>query len=155
MAKKGKSKSVKQQRLMGMAYAWAKGEMKDASPQVKFIAKSFLDSDKGKRKGLKNLKSFASTKHTGLPEKVKESFKIMRFGQLQESSNTNDVLEQLHGLNNTEINRLVDELVGSSNKSDRQDAVEEIMFTLDDINLSGQLYNEIHDKLNIYLQQQK
>lgn len=70
------STSKKQQRLMGMAYAHAKGEMKDASPEVKKLAKSFMK--KGKRKGLKKLKDFASTKHDNLPEKVSENH-IYRF----------------------------------------------------------------------------
>lgn len=59
------SQSVKQQRLMGMAYAFAKGEMKKAPKSVKAIAKSFLKA--GKRSGLKNLRDFAKTKHKGLP----------------------------------------------------------------------------------------
>lgn len=44
------SSSKKQQRLMGMAYAFAKGDMKDASKSVKDLAKSFI---KGKKKGTK------------------------------------------------------------------------------------------------------
>lgn len=72
------STSKKQQRLMGMAYAWVKGEMEDASPSVKKLAKSFLK--KGKRKGLKKLRDFAKTKHQGLPEKVSENH-ISRFDE--------------------------------------------------------------------------
>lgn len=78
------SSSKKQQRLMGMAYAWTKGDMKDASKSVKDLAKSFI---KGKKKGtkayksnLKKLKDFASTKHVGLPEKVSECH-ILRFNE--------------------------------------------------------------------------
>lgn len=66
------SKSKKQQRLMGMAYAFAKGDMDNAPESVKKVAKSFL---KGKR-GLKKLKDFASTKHDGLKEN-----KILRFSE--------------------------------------------------------------------------
>ena len=62
------SKSKKQQRLMGMAYAYAKGEMKDAPKSIKNIAKSFTKKDK--KKGLKNLKHFATTKHKNLVDKV-------------------------------------------------------------------------------------
>jgi len=61
------SKSVAQQRLMGMAYALKKGELdpKDTSVEVKDLADSMT---------LKDLKDFASTKHKDLPErKVKES----------------------------------------------------------------------------------
>jgi hypothetical protein len=76
------SSSKKQQRLMGMAYAYAKGEMKDAPESVKNVAKSFMK--KGKRKGKKSLRDFAKTKHKGLPEKVKESFKhLVRFSDFR------------------------------------------------------------------------
>jgi hypothetical protein len=63
---------------MGMAYAWAKGEMEDASDSVKKLAKSFLK--KGKRKGLKKLRDFAKTKHNNLPEKISENH-ISRFDE--------------------------------------------------------------------------
>jgi len=76
------SKSKKQQRLMGMAYAYAKGDMKDASPSVKKLAKSF--TKKGKRKGIKNLRDFARTKHDGLPDRVSES-KILSFDEFKSS----------------------------------------------------------------------
>jgi hypothetical protein len=81
------SVSKKQQRLMGMAYAWAKGEMPGASKSVKDIANSFLKgSDKKKpakdsntyRRRLKKLRDFAATKHDNLPEKVSENH-ILRF----------------------------------------------------------------------------
>lgn len=61
------SKSKRQQRLMGMAYAYAKGDLPNASKAVKKIAKSFLKKDR--KTGLKNLRDFASTKHDGLKEK--------------------------------------------------------------------------------------
>ena len=44
---------------MGMVYAYKKGEMKDASDEVKKIAKGI---------SLKDVKKFASTKHKDLPE---------------------------------------------------------------------------------------
>jgi len=55
-----------QQRLMGMAYAYKKGELdsKDASQEVKDLADSMT---------LKQLKKFAATKHGGLPERVPEN----------------------------------------------------------------------------------
>ena len=60
------STSKSQQQLMGMAYSLKKGEMdpKEASQEVKDLADSMT---------LKQLKDFASTKHEGLPDKVKES----------------------------------------------------------------------------------
>lgn len=75
------SVSKSQQRLMGAAYAWAKGYKKDAPESIKKIAKSFLK--RGKRKGLKNLRDFASTKHKGLVDKVEKVSEnhILRFNE--------------------------------------------------------------------------
>lgn len=56
------SKSKKQQRFMGMVHAAQKGELKDASPEVKKAAENMKEKD---------AEDFASTKHKGLPEKVK------------------------------------------------------------------------------------
>ena len=55
------AESKSQQRLMGMVYAYLKGEMPDASDEVKKIASGI---------SLKDAKKFASTKHAKLPEKV-------------------------------------------------------------------------------------
>jgi hypothetical protein len=54
--------SQAQQKLMGMAYALKKGEMKpeDASQEVKDLADSMT---------LQQLKDYASTKHEGIPKK--------------------------------------------------------------------------------------
>jgi hypothetical protein len=57
-----KSKSKSQQRFMGMVHAAQKGELDDPSPEVEKAAKSMSDKD---------AEDFASTKHKGLPEKVK------------------------------------------------------------------------------------
>jgi len=80
-----KSKSKKQQRLMGAAYAYASGKNKDAPEIVKDVAKSFMK--KGKRKGEKSLRDFAKTKHKELPEKinnVKESLThLVRFSEFE------------------------------------------------------------------------
>ena len=58
-----KAVSQNQQQLAGMALAYLRGEMSDASEEVKKMAKM----------GEKKLRDFAKTKHEGLPEKVKES----------------------------------------------------------------------------------
>lgn len=58
------AKSKAQQKLMGMAYAYKKGETKDASPQVKKLAKNM---------SLQDLKDFAETDRDDLPEKTDES----------------------------------------------------------------------------------
>lgn len=58
-----------QQRLMGMAYAYKKGELdsKEASQEVKDLADSMT---------LVQLKKFAATKHEGLPETVPENIQV-------------------------------------------------------------------------------
>lgn len=60
------STSKAQQRLMGQAYAYKKGELKssEVSAEIKELADSMT---------LKQLKDFASTKHDGLPERVPEN----------------------------------------------------------------------------------
>ena len=56
------AKSKKQQKFMGMVHAAQKGDLKTPSPEVKIVAKSMKKKD---------TKDFASTKHKGLPNKVK------------------------------------------------------------------------------------
>jgi len=56
------AKSKAQQRFMGMVHAAQKGDMKNPSPEVEKAADSMSDKD---------AKDFASTKHKGLPNKVK------------------------------------------------------------------------------------
>ena len=76
--------SKSQQRLMGMVHAYKKGDLdlKDLSPSLANKIKSIADGTKRKTgdkrtktKGIsdKDAKHFASTKHKGLPEKVKEN----------------------------------------------------------------------------------
>jgi hypothetical protein len=75
------SVSKSQQRLMGQAYAYKKGDLKskDLNPEyaddIKDLAKSMTK---------KKLKDFASTKHDKLPNKVKES-RIMDFKTFNEN----------------------------------------------------------------------
>tara|TARA_A100001201_G_scaffold135809_1_gene124338 strand:- start:3662 stop:4333 length:672 start_codon:yes stop_codon:yes gene_type:complete len=57
------SKSKAQQRFMGMVHAYNKGEMPDAPASVKKVAKDMKKSD---------VKKYASTKHKGKPEKVRQ-----------------------------------------------------------------------------------
>ena len=60
------SKSQAQQRLMGMAWAIRKGELKkkDANPKAVELAKSKMKD--------KDMKAFASTKHKNLPDYIHE-----------------------------------------------------------------------------------
>ena len=59
------SKSKAQQKFMGAVYALKKGDIKpsDVTPAVRKVAKDMKKSD---------AKDFASTKHKGLPKKVKQ-----------------------------------------------------------------------------------
>jgi hypothetical protein len=57
------SVSKAQQRFMGMVHATQKGDMENPSPEVAKAADSMSDED---------AKDFASTKHKGLPNKVKK-----------------------------------------------------------------------------------
>jgi hypothetical protein len=57
------AKSKKQQKFMGMVHAAQKGELKNTSSEVEEVAKTMKKKD---------AKDFASTKHKGLPEKVKK-----------------------------------------------------------------------------------
>jgi len=69
-----KAESKSQQRLMGMVRAAQKGDLPNASDQVKGLAKSM---------GISDVKDFAKTKHDELPEKKeekKESVALDEFG---------------------------------------------------------------------------
>ena len=58
-----KAESEAQQKLMGMALAYKRGEMKDAPEKVKELAKSMSEKD---------LEDFAKTKHSEVPAKKEE-----------------------------------------------------------------------------------
>lgn len=62
-----KAVSKSQQRLMGMALAYKRGELDSASDEVKKLASSMSEKD---------LEDFAKTKHDNLPKKVEESLEI-------------------------------------------------------------------------------
>lgn len=85
------SVSKSQQRLMGQAYAYKTGELKSKDLNTKY-ADEIKDLAKSMTK--KQLKDFASTKHSKLPNKIKES-KIMNFESFNESNNL-DI--DIHGL---------------------------------------------------------
>ena len=59
------SKSKAQQRFMGLVHAYKKGEVKGSE-----VSKAVKDAAKSMKK--KSTKKYASTKHTDLPNKVKE-----------------------------------------------------------------------------------
>jgi hypothetical protein len=60
------AKSQQQQKIMGLALSYKRGEVpaSEVSDKVKELAKSMT---------IKDLEKYASTKHKGLPKKVKES----------------------------------------------------------------------------------
>ena len=67
------AKSVNQQQFFAMVPAKQKGELEDGSPAITKAAKSMKKKD---------VKDFASTKHKGLPKKVKNKEKVEEaFGQ--------------------------------------------------------------------------
>lgn len=61
-----KAVSKAQQRFFGMVHAYQKGEMPDASSEIKAVADSMTKKD---------VKDFAETKHKGLPNHVKKNKK--------------------------------------------------------------------------------
>jgi len=69
------STSKSQQRLMGVAYAVKNGDMQlsDVDAAYREEVKNLVDN-----MTLKQLKDFASTKHDGLPERVKEAVDLSR-----------------------------------------------------------------------------
>ena len=79
------SVSKSQQRLMGAVYAYKKGELKDASDTVKNIAKHISKKD---------AKDFASTKHKGLPKRVKKSKKESRIYNFDTFVNESYIVEK-------------------------------------------------------------
>lgn len=75
------SVSKSQQRLMGQAYAYKKGDLK-----AKDLNPKYADDIKKLSKSMskKKLKDFASTKHDNLPHKVEE--KVLDFKSFNESA---------------------------------------------------------------------
>lgn len=78
--------SKAQQRFMGMVHATQKGDMENASPEVIKAADSMSDKD---------AKDFASTKHKGLPNKVKNEsitkLKEIIKGMIDEMNTTGNI----------------------------------------------------------------
>lgn len=64
------AKSENQQQLMAMALRYKRGQMKNASPAVKAVAKNMSD---------KELEKYASTSTKGLPKKIKKEDVIKIF----------------------------------------------------------------------------
>jgi len=82
-----KSVSQAQQKMMGMALAYKRGEMPDASPEVKKMANSM---------SMKDLEDFAKTKHKGLPAK-KESVDLDEATDFRKGDTVHQVGSNLKG----------------------------------------------------------
>jgi hypothetical protein len=76
------AQSKAQQRFMGMVHAAQKGDMENPSPEVEKAADSMSDKD---------AKDFASTKHDGLPEKIKEMIR-----QIVRETMTNSTIDEMN-----------------------------------------------------------
>ena len=81
------STSKSQQRLFGWALACKRGEAKNCPANVKKLADSMTEDE---------LEDFASTKHEGLPEEVKEAIEIASQDLLESfSANVSFIAETL------------------------------------------------------------
>ena len=86
-----KAVSKSQQRLMGMALAYKRGETDDVSDEVKKVANSMSEKD---------LEDYASTKHKGKPEKVEEEIEL----------DEGKILDMIRGWSQSEIQKKVSAL---------------------------------------------
>jgi hypothetical protein len=116
-----KSVSVAQQKIMGMALAYKRGEMPDASDEVKKIAKSMTT---------KELEDFAKTKHKGLPmnkenkETNMPSESTAEYGKSQAAIARRKQLAAMKPGEMDKLKRLRD-MMGSANKKESVDLDEE------------------------------
>ena len=84
------SQSKQQQKFMGMVHALKKGDIEPSS-----VSKSVKDAAKSMSK--KDAKDFASTKHKGLPKKVKQEI-LNKLKELNESVKKSDYISGLKDL---------------------------------------------------------
>jgi len=84
------AKSKAQQKIMGMALSYKRGEFQDAPASIKKIAKGMTE---------KELEDFAGTKHKGKPEHVKSEERLRKFIReelLKESRQLNRAYDNWH-----------------------------------------------------------
>ena len=79
--------SKKQQKFFGIVRAIQKGEMAPTSPETAKAAETMKKGD---------VKDFASTKHDGLPEKIREFIVKEARGVKTISKEYSDVIDQIH-----------------------------------------------------------
>ena len=121
--------SKAQQRFMGMVHAADKGET-PASPEVAKVSKDMKDSD---------AKDFASTKHDGLPDHVKEQLKsvvreVIREKNGMNEMSSNDVhfkhIMKMYDRGGSFTKKKIGAVVCKDPKASRKD-VEEVLFDSD------------------------
>lgn len=151
-----KSKSTRQRNLMGWAYSCAsKGELEDCPPNIRKVAKSFMK--KGKKKGLKNLRDFATTKHKGLPNRIAKFEQFINESSVSvgEHKNREDIelmdaidmgsVNFLKSLDYENINSLLKKL--ENNKStNKKELIEDILVEVGDM-IYDKTYHWIEDDL--------
>jgi hypothetical protein len=121
--------SKAQQRFMGMVHAADKGET-PASPEVAKVSADMKDSD---------AKDFASTKHDGLPDHVKEQLKSVVREVIREKNNMNEMssndvhfkhIMKLYDRGGSFTRKKIGAVVCKDPKASRKD-VEEVLFDSD------------------------
>ena len=122
-----KASSVQQRKLLGYAYACATGKSKNCPDSIMNISKSF--TKKNKKKGLKNLRSFARTKHTGLPLYAES---IIKFNDFFMANENKYVIDYLYSLKNPDINGYVNDFLSCSN-NEKEGYIEDILLEVGDI----------------------
>lgn len=82
------SLSIKQQKLMGLALAYKRGDVPDSkvSPKIKKLADAMSE---------KELEKYASTKHKGLPKKVSETDKSKKISREELNQLVSDAVEEV------------------------------------------------------------
>lgn len=145
--KRRKASSIAQRNLMGYAYACATGKTEDCPSSIKNIANSFMK--KSKRKGIKSLRDFASTKHIGLPYKKNEQiiikFENFMIKELREVED-DDVISYLYSLNDVELTGFVNDFI-TANKSDKKECMDDIISEIEKKNINPDKYNWILSEL--------
>lgn len=130
------SKSKSQQRFFGMVDAYKKGELKNASSNIKKAAKGMSMDD---------VKDFAETKHKGLPEKVEEQTII----RLTESDLHRIVKESVRrvlkesGNNLRELAQRLAEVGGGSLTDEERELLRNAGYTFNTISGPGYRVTEI------------
>jgi len=121
--------SKAQQRFMGMVHAADKGET-PASPEVAKVSADMKDSD---------AKDFASTKHDGLPDHVKEQLKSVVREVIREKSGMNEMsgndvhfkhIMKMYDRGGSFTKKKIGAVVCKNPKASRKD-IEEVLFDAD------------------------